>query len=169
MSQLYEMCQAIVNHPENELTVEDVIETMNGSGVNSHSIRCALSKIAARSVLVEPTKKHRGRVKIYKKRNDIDEQWSWMMSHKSSSDRLVMPDSATVVKSRNPATAGTVGAREHDPVPQQAVGYEKMLIKELANIRKALDAINHAIRENTKVLQTLEIGRPTVVVRKEKA
>ena len=76
MSQLFEMCQAIVNYPKNEMTLDNVLESMNGSGINPHSIRCALSKIASKRVLVEPTSKHRGRAKVYKKRKDIV-IWNW--------------------------------------------------------------------------------------------
>lgn len=46
MSQLFQMCMAIVNYPKNEMNVDEVIESMNGSAFNPHRIRCALSKIA---------------------------------------------------------------------------------------------------------------------------
>lgn len=171
MSQLFEMCQAIMNFPKNEMTVDDVVEAMNGSGINQHSIRCALSKIASKSVLVEPTHKHRGRVKIYKKRADIEDQWAWMMAHKSPSDRLVLPDTATVVKSRQQETWESAGERE---TLQTAAGMQAepaatgRILKELAKIGKVLGSIEDAIRENTEALRALEKGKPTVVVRREK-
>ncbi len=172
MSQLFEMCQAIVNYPENEMTVDNVIEFMNGSINNPHSIRCALSKIASKSVLLEPTSKHRGRVKVYKKRKDIDDQWDWMMAHKSRNDRLVLPDPGALAQSRIKTARKSIddqSVRKPVCVGQVAGGaVERRIFKELAKIGKALGAIENAILDNTKALKALELGRPTVVVRKEK-
>ncbi len=171
MSQLFEMCQAIVNYPKNEMTVDNVIDAMNGTGINPHSIRCALSKIASKSVLVEPTAKHRGRAKIYKKRKDIDDQWDWMMAHKGPTDRLVLPHPATVAKLRAPTSQKTNAKKkfQNSDKNRQAEAYAvEGLIKELGKISKALGAIENAIRANTQALKALEIGKPTVVVRKEK-
>lgn len=171
MSQLFEMCQAIMNYPKNEMTVDDVVEAMNGSGINQHSIRCALSKIASKSVLVEPTQRHRGRVKIYKKRADIEDQWEWMMAHKSPSDRLVLPDTATVVKSRQqtiPESAGERKSRQTAADRQAESAATDRILKELAKIGKILGSIEDAVRENTEALRALEMGRPKVVVRREK-
>lgn len=172
MSQLFQMCKAIVNYPKSEMTVDDVIESMNGTGLNPHSIRCALSKIASNGVLVESTSKHRGRVKVYRKRNDINAQWDWMMAHKSRNDRLVLPDPGALAQSRIKTARKSIddqSVRKPACVGQVAGGaVERRIFKELAKIGKALGAIENAILDNTKALKALELGRPTVVVRKEK-
>ena len=172
MSQLFEMCQAIVNYPKNEMTVDNVIESMNGAAVNPHSIRCALSKIASQSVLVEPTTKHIGRVKVYKKREDIDDQWRWMMAHKSPTDRLVLPYPGAVTESRKQTPKETLKKKNPEKSggrPQAEVAATGRIFNELAKIASGLKAIETAIRENTRALQDMEMSKPMVVVRKQKA
>jgi hypothetical protein len=171
MSQLFDMCQAIVNYPKNEMTVDDVIESMNGAAINPHSIRCALSKIASQSILVEPISKHRGRARVYKKRKDIDNQWDWMMAHKSPTDRLVLPYLGAQVPSRK-QTVREAAEKKNPNKPagsrQTEMVAAERIFKELAKIGKALGAIENAIRENTQALQAMEFGKPTVVIRKER-
>jgi len=171
MSQLFEMCKAIVNFPKNEMTLEDVLESMNGVALNPHSIRCALSKIASKSVLIEPTRKHIGRVKIYKKREDIDDQWDWMMDHKSPTNRLVLPNTATVVKSRKQTDRKSI--KKKDALQQSGnlkpdAATTALVVKELSRIAKSLESIENAIRKNTETLQAIDIEKATVVVRKQK-
>jgi len=173
MSQLFEMCQAIVNYPEEEMTIEEIIDFMDIKGANPHSIRCAMSKIASQSVLVEPTKKHRGRVKIYKKRSDIDDQWDWMMAHKGQSGRLVMPHTVPAAKSRRKGT-GKSSTNMKDEQKVSATGQplkvsDDRILRAISEISKVLKSIEGAIRENTKALQSLEMVKPTVIVRKQKA
>lgn len=172
MSQLFEMCQTIVNYPKNEMTVDDVIDSMNGTAINPHSIRCALSKIASKSVLVEPTSRHRGRLKIYKKRDDIGVQWDWMMAHKSHTDRLIMPKTATVVKSRKQTAQKSIKKKDAPKLSgnrQSEIAVAELIIKELSKICKSLGSIENAIRENTEALRAIDIEKATVVVRKAKS
>ena len=169
MSQLFEMCQAIVNFPKSEMTLDNILESMNGKAINPHSIRCALSKIASNGVLVEPTRRYRGRAKIYKKRKDIGDQWDWMMAHKSPADRLILPETAKVVRSRKPSLKGLVGPEKlHRSGKAESFALGR-LTKELARIGEALESIESAIRENTEALQEMALGKPTVVIRKERA
>ena len=172
MSQLFEMCQTIVNFPKSEMTIEEIIESMDIKGANPHSIRCAMSKMASQNVLVEPTKKHRGRVKIYKKRKDIDDQWDWMMAHKGRSGRLVMPNSVTVVKSRsNSSERKSLSRKREQSIPvstRELRSSNDRILRAIAEIGKTLKSIEIAIRENTKAVQSLEMVRPTVIVRKQK-
>lgn len=172
MSQLFEMCQAIVNCPKNEMTVDDVIESMNSTAINAHSIRSALSKIASKSVLIEPTSRHRGRLKIYKKRDDIGVQWDWLMAHKSPANRLVLPDTATVDGSakltpRKPIRKKV--ALKKTGSPNQDASMAELIVKELSKISKSLGSIENAIRDNTETLRAIDIEKATVIVRKEKS
>jgi len=169
MSQLFEMCQAIVNFPKSEMTLDNILESMNGKAVNPHSIRCALSKIASNRVLVEPTRRYRGRAKIYKKRKDIGDQWDWMMAHKSPADRLILPDTATVVRSRKSSAKEPAGpGKLHGNSKAESIAIGR-LAKELSRIGEALEAIESAIHDNTEALQAMAMGKPTVVIRKERA
>lgn len=173
MSQLFEMCQTIVNFPENEMTIEEIIDSMDIKGANPHSIRCAMSKIASQSVLVEPTRKHRGRVKIYKKRKDIDDQWDWMLAHKGQSGRLVMPGTAPLKKTRSIQTdkkpINRKGQKQVQTAKRTRRTSDERILKALGEIGKMLKSIERAIEDNTKAVQALEMVRPTVIVRKQKA
>ena len=107
--------------------------------------------------------------KIYKKRKDIDDQWGWMMAHKSPADRLILPDTATAVRSRKPSVKEPAGPEKlHGNSKAESLTLGR-LTKELARIGKALEAIESAIRENTEALQEMAMGKPTVVIRKERA
>jgi DNA-binding transcriptional regulator GbsR (MarR family) len=159
MSQLFQMCKAIIDYPQKEMTIDEIIEIL-GNGFNPHSIKCAMSKIATKNVLVERTDKYMGRAKVYRKRDDIEEQWEWMLSHKGPSGRLILPTMNSLEKKKKHPPQ-----KENNDIP---VNDDGQMMKMLSRIEKRLKAIEKAIEVNSQTLHVLETAKPTVVVRKEK-
>lgn len=94
------------------------------------------------------------------------------MAHKSTGNRIVLPDMGAMnisrkyrIKEKSPKKNPSKVDRAHST---GAITSDR-LFTELEKTGKALKAIEEAIHANTNALRAQEIGRPTVVVRTERA
>jgi hypothetical protein len=152
------------------MTIEDIIKSMaekTSTRFNQHTVRVTMSKMAARGFLIKKTGKRIGYSKIYKKRDDIQDQWKWMLEHKSPKGNL---------PTRAPGSALT-GGRNPDSEKYHLIGdcIVQMLhgmrmredyVCQLENLGEQLDQMDSRLRKlkraaqrNTELLEQIRSQR----------
>ena len=175
------MYQTIVNFPQTEMTIDDIIRSMGkkiSSGFNPHTVRVNMSKMATKGILIEKTGKRKGYSKIYKKRRDIHEQWNWMEENKSPKGNLpsrtpvseVSP-SGRKVKSEKYNIVGDIIAQFFQDMEKQGVSLSKFenINGQFNTIMSKLDQIERKLMAHRELLEQIKEDKPKVIVRKEKA
>ncbi len=174
------MYQTIVNYPRTEMTIDDIIRSMGkkiSSGFNPHTVRVNMSKMATKGILIEKTGKRKGYAKIYKKREDIQDQWNWMEENKSPKGNL--PTRAPVsgvsrgrkISTEKYTIVGDIIAQFFQDMERQGISLNKFenLGDQFDAIYNRLDHIEQIVMKNRELLEHIKEEKPRVVVRKEKA
>ena len=177
MSLTNEMYRTIVDHPQQEMTIDEIIRSMAvklSNGFNPHTIRVNMSKMATKGFLIEKTGKRKGRAKVYKKREDIQQQWHNRQEGKSTAGALT--------ETRVQAETGRT--RRKTPVDRyqnkyQMVGEmvadllqrmedQHLVLAKISDLNKRLDRIEKILQSQAESLADVKDKKPFVVVRREK-
>jgi hypothetical protein len=174
------MYQTIVNYPRTEMTIDDIIRSMGkkiSSGFNPHTVRVNMSKMATKGILIEKTGKRKGYSKIYKKREDIQDQWNWMEENKSPKGNLPTRAPVSGVNRGHRITTekynivGDIVAQFFQDMERQGVSLSRFehLGVQFDSIANRLAHIEQIVLKNTELLEHIKEEKPRIVVRKEKA
>jgi hypothetical protein len=173
------MYQTIVNFPRTEMTIDDIIRSMGkkiSSGFNPHTVRVNMSKMATKGILIEKTGKRKGYSKIYKKREDIQDQWHWMEENKSPKGNLPTRAPVSGVDRSKKITAekynivGDIIAQFFQDMERQGISLNKFenIGNQFDTINNRLSNIEQILMKNKELLEHIKEEKPRVVVRKEK-
>jgi hypothetical protein len=176
------MYQTIVSHPRAEMTIDDIIQSMGrriSSGFNHHTVRVNMSKMATRGILIEKTGRRKGYSKIYRKREDIEDQWNWMEENKTPKGNL--PTKAPRAQgAKGPSKESTSGkynmvgdivAKFFQDMQMQGISLSKFedINNQIDQIQNRLERIEQLAQKNNELLQLIKEDTPRIIVRKEKA
>jgi hypothetical protein len=161
------------------MTIDDIIRSMGkkiSSGFNPHTVRVNMSKMATKGILIEKTGKRKGYSKIYKKREDIQDQWHWMEENKSPKGNLPTRAPVSGVDRSKKITAekynivGDIIAQFFQDMERQGISLNKFenIGDQFDTINNRLSNIEQIVMKNKELLEHIKEEKPRVVVRKEK-